>query len=100
MADYIKKSNQILYASSERTVHNTEIFFANRSQMNLDKLLGTAVYLQSIQAREIMYSDGLRKDLRDSEDKNVFTRQRWEREREQEGLIDKKKFEGHSYYSV
>lgn len=92
MADYKKKNNQILYASSGKTAHNTEIFFAKRSQMNLDKFLYTAVHLQGIQAREIMYNDELRKDLRDSEEENVFPRQRWEREREQEGLIDKKIF--------
>lgn len=68
--------------------------------MNLDKLVGTAVHLQSIQARERMCNDGLRKDLRDSGEENVIARWRWEGEREQEGLRDKKNLKGHSYYSV
>lgn len=90
MADYKKKNNQILYVSHGRTVHNTEVFFAKRSQMNLNKPLGTAVHLQSIQARERMCNDGLRKDPRDSGEENVIARWRWEGEREQEGLRDKK----------
>lgn len=58
--------------------------------MNLDKLVGTAVHLQSIQARERMCNAGLRKDPRDSGEENVIARRRWEGEREQEGLRDKK----------